>query len=194
MSERISISEFARRAGCNEKQVRRAIEGQRLAKGKDGKLNASDVAGVWRKPNRRTMLKRVGEATPAPVRTTQNVRATIIPEGERAAPPPKRARTRPSDDAGPTSFDRALQLKETYLGRLKQLEYDQKAGRVVVAEDVAKAVGAEYARVRTRLLSIPAERAPEIHRQRSVREVEALLRSVIVEALGELTLDGAPST
>ncbi|WEK32930.1 MAG: hypothetical protein P0Y58_12295 [Candidatus Pseudomonas phytovorans] len=88
------------------------------------------------------------------------------------------------------NIDEARRVKENYLALRAQLEYDQDARLVVAVEDVARAVGDEYAKVRCRLLSIPAEHAPRIFRFRSVLEVQDALHGVIVEALEELTRDG----
>ncbi|MBB5414095.1 hypothetical protein [Paraburkholderia atlantica] len=88
-------------------------------------------------------------------------------------------------------LDEARRVKENYLALLNQLEYDEKAGAVVDATEVAAAVGSEYAKVRTRLLAIPAEQAPRVHRCKTVAEVQAVLQEIIVEALEELTRDGA---
>lgn len=88
------------------------------------------------------------------------------------------------------TIDEAKQMKENYLALLNQLEYDQKSGAVVLVSDVAKAVGEEYAKVRTRLLAIPAEQAPRVHRLKTVTEVQDVLQELITEALEELTRDG----
>jgi hypothetical protein len=87
------------------------------------------------------------------------------------------------------SFEEARRVKENYLALLNQLEYDKESGLVVEAAEVAKAVGAEYAKVRTRLLAIPAEQAPRVHRLRTVNEVQDCLHELIQEALEELTKD-----
>jgi hypothetical protein len=91
-------------------------------------------------------------------------------------------------------YDEARCMKENYLALLNQLEYDQKSGLVVAVADVAKAVGEEYAKVRTKLLAIPAEQAPLIHRLRTVLEVQDALQEMIVHALEELTRDGVGGT
>lgn len=54
------------------------------------------------------------------------------------------------------SMDEARRVKENYLALLNQLEYDQKSGLVVMVSEVAALVGAEYAKVRTRLSSAAA--------------------------------------
>ncbi|MCA8026491.1 hypothetical protein [Burkholderia cepacia] len=89
------------------------------------------------------------------------------------------------------SFDEARRFKENYLGLMAQLEYDRDSGLVVDVSEVAKTVGAEYAKVRTRLLSIPAEQAPRLHRCKTPAELQDMLQEVITEALEELTRDGA---
>ncbi|QNB13445.1 hypothetical protein G5S35_17605 [Paraburkholderia tropica] len=88
-------------------------------------------------------------------------------------------------------FDEARCFKENYLGLKAQLEYDRDSGLVIDVAEVAKAVGTEYAKVRTRLLSIPAEQAPRLHRCKTPAELQDMLQEVITEALEELTRDGA---
>jgi phage terminase Nu1 subunit (DNA packaging protein) len=88
------------------------------------------------------------------------------------------------------TLDEARLMKEKYLAFLNRLEYDKESGLVVESAVVAQAVGAEYARVRTRLLSIPAEQAPYLHRLKTVTEVQDALQQMITDALEELTKDG----
>jgi hypothetical protein len=87
------------------------------------------------------------------------------------------------------NVEEAKRIKESYLALLNQLEYDTKSGLVVMAADVAREVGQEYAKVRTRLLSIPSEQAPQIHRLKTVAEVQDALLACITEVLEELKLD-----
>jgi hypothetical protein len=90
-------------------------------------------------------------------------------------------------DVDNTSFDEARRIKEVYLALLNRLDYETKSGQVVMVADAAKLVGEEYAKVRTRLLSIPSNWAPQVHRCKTVAEVNALLERAIIEALEELT-------
>lgn len=194
-SARLTVREFARQAGCDEKQVRRAIGKGLLAKDCNGLLAATEVDGQWRKPNRRGVAK-IATAGADNVRTRSFVRsgADKLEVSARDDETPEEAAERIVAAAGDLlPLAKALELKENYLARHQQLSYDLKARSVVMIEEVAKAVGAEYATVRTKLLAIPAERAPAIHRLRTVVEVEDLLRSVIAEALGGLTLDRDPA-
>lgn len=193
-SARLSVRAFARLAGCDEKEVRRAIEKGALTRGGDQKLSAADVNGAWRKPNRRGVEKLAAREA----RTNETVRTqpgrskarVDVRTGETA----EEAAERIVQESGLLSLPEALKLKENYLARHQQLAYDLKAGSVVLIADVADKVGAEYATVRKKMLAIPSERAPAIHRCKTVLEVEDMMRSVIVEALEGLTLDGSPAT
>jgi hypothetical protein len=52
-AEFISIREFARRDGCDDKLVRRAVKSGKLAVSEDGRVDASQVGSAWRRTNRR---------------------------------------------------------------------------------------------------------------------------------------------
>lgn len=93
-------------------------------------------------------------------------------------------------NGAPWDFDEARRVKENYLALLNQLDYDTKSGKVVLASEVAEIVGNEYAKVRTRLLAMPAEHAPRLQRLKTVTEVQDALQELITEALEELTRDG----
>lgn len=90
----------------------------------------------------------------------------------------------------PYNLDEARRIKENYLALLNQLEYDQKSGAVVAVQDVAKVWSDLLARVRTRLLAIPSEVAPQAHRMKTVPEVQEAIRSSVTAALEELTSAG----
>lgn len=69
MSEGLTNVEFAERAGCHEKQVRRAIQKGLLHKGPDGLLDAAQLDTPWRRQNRRTTARASDNS--------QNVRASV---------------------------------------------------------------------------------------------------------------------
>ncbi len=100
---------------------------------------------------------------------------------------PAQAAERIALSVAPHSFEEARRIKENYLALLNQLEYDKQSGAVVAVADVAATVGSSYARVRTKLLAIPAEQAPRLHRLKSVPEVEDALHAMLTAALEELT-------
>jgi|SRR5665647_1014382 len=176
----ISAREFARRSDCDVKQVRRAISSGKLKRNDDGTLDPSQLEIGWRKPIRSSRScgdkKKVSSQMSSGVLTSDEppaiIAARIVTEAMELLP-----------------LAEAIQLKENYNARLKQLEYDKLSGEVVLSDAVLKEVGEEYAKVRTRLLAIPSEQAPRIHRLKTVAEVHAVMQEIIIEALEELTMD-----
>lgn len=73
---------------------------------------------------------------------------------------------------------------------LAALEEQELDGSLVRVEDVAEAVGAEYANVRARLLAIPSKTAPVVASETDTATVHELIRQSVHEALAELTADG----
>jgi hypothetical protein len=90
----------------------------------------------------------------------------------------------------PHSQTEAERIKENYLALLRQLEYDTKSAAVIPVQDNVRLWTAACARLRTRLLAIPAEQAPMLHRLKTVAEVQDALLAIITEALEELSRDG----
>lgn len=136
MSERLSISEFARREGCDEKQVRRAIQRGMLDKDDDGLLDAARVHSGWRKANRRTLAN-------ASDNGADNV--NLSGSGEALL-----------------SYPRALQKKENYLARLRELEYQQKAGELIEMSVAQNVVFELFREARNAWLAWPVRFGPLI--------------------------------
>jgi hypothetical protein len=95
----ISIREFARREGCNDKLVRRALEGGKLKANPDGSLDPALVGTGWRHGNRHAApaADTSADTLSAPVRTPPAV--TVEFEGQPHGGALRRARRPdPSDD------------------------------------------------------------------------------------------------
>ena len=173
----ISRREFARRAGCDEGLVRRAIKHGKLSLSADGQLDPALVSTDWRPPSRGADKGADKVRTRRPVRTAPPLSA---PQLEESA-------ARLVERHGVLPIGEALALKETYLARLRQLEYDTKVGKVALIEDIAEAVGEQLAIVRRRLLAIPSNVAPVVARLSSPGEVQAAIMKAVTEALEELS-------
>lgn len=171
----ISIREFARRESCDKTIVRRAITAGRLAALPNGNLNPSLVGTPWR--GSRSKQTKAGDTVPiaAPMHGE-----TIEEEAKRL--------TATAASQFATKAD-AEKVKETYLALLRKLEFDEKSGEVVKISSVAKRVGEEYARVRSRLISIPAEVAPALAAMKTAEAVRDFLEKEITQVLMELSAD-----
>ena len=98
-----------------------------------------------------------------------------------------------SEDGLDLSAERARLAKEQ--ADAKEMENAVGRGDLVYIEDVAKQIENQLTKARTRLLGVPTKVAPEAHASATVREVQTLIESAIVEALNELVgySQGEPS-
>ena len=164
----LSIREFAKREGCDEKMVRRAIKTGHLKK--DGQGVSSDFVGTsWRR-------RKNGSA---PVVTAK--------DGETPEQAAERLTLKLFEEF-PTKAD-AERVKETYLALMRKVEFDRMRGTVCLVSDVAHEVSAEYSRMRSRLIPIGAQLAPKLAMLKSASEIQALIDKQIGEALEELAYD-----
>ena len=95
-----------------------------------------------------------------------------------------------AENGAPYSHAEAVRVKENFLALLRQLEFDVKSGAVVPIDVVMAGIVEQYARVRTKMLSIPTRVAPRAAMLKSADEVRALIEAEVHQALQELTLDG----
>ncbi|WP_260927389.1 hypothetical protein [Novosphingobium sp. 9] len=75
-AELISIREFARRDGCDDKLVRRAVKSGKLRVSEDGRIDSALVGSDWRKTNRRAA--RSADTGPAKGADIQKVSAPNV--------------------------------------------------------------------------------------------------------------------
>lgn len=171
MAAMIAIREFARREGCSHTAVQNAIRDGYLTALPNGKLDPALVGTGWRKQPRKPPSDEDATVDAAATEAAARMLARI---------------------GAPHSAAEAERIKENYLAFLRQLEYDQKSAAVVYRVDAAAAAGAKFAKVRTKLMAIPAEWAARIHRCKSPAEVQDVLMTAVVHALEELSGGDAP--
>ena len=138
--------------------------------------------------NREGNSEEAQNSSTAPSTAEQNERDITIRPGESAEEAAVRlvATLNPDMD-----YDEARRVEMNYRALKSQLEYDRDSGIVVLVADVAKAVGAEYAKTRTKLLSLPSSLAPKLLRLKTAPDMCNALEQAITAALEELTLDAA---
>lgn len=183
MAQGLSDRAAAKSAGCSHTAIAKAKANGRLPALPDGSVSpaALEKWNADRSPSRGGKQLRVAAKVAASI-------PLVAHAGETAA----QAIERIIAASGIPEHDRAEaeRIRENYNALLRQLEYDTKSALVVSAAEVAAMVGAEYAQVRTKMLAIPAEQAPRLHRLKTVTEIQDALMAMIVEALEGLTRDG----
>jgi hypothetical protein len=199
MSDGLSNRAAGKLAGCSHVAIAKAIEHGHLATLPDGKISP-EALDKWNAGRRSA---RGGNSKPV---TTQQVTKAGKPERVAMARLAKVAAIVDDIGEGATGEEVEAALtkhgiflsradaelhRDSYMARIRQLEYEQKAAKVIEVEHVAKIVGDSLARVRTRLLAIPAEQAPRLHRCKTVNELQDAILECITEALEELVTDAA---
>ena len=101
----------------------------------------------------------------------------------------RQRQTRGTPGPAPGTYAQAKTADTVYRARLRQLEYESRAGTFVRAEDVAHRWFELARTTRVRLMSIPARVAASIAATTDVHEVRTRLEQEIRTALIELADD-----
>ncbi|WP_240765428.1 cytochrome P450 [Escherichia coli] len=83
-------------------------------------------------------------------------------------------------------------IKEHFLAEMTRLEYEEKNGTLLPWKPIIDRVGAEYTRVRTRLVALAPEHGPRLRVLAGMTDDQgftAALQELIYEALNELAFD-----
>lgn len=126
----VTKREFAKLAGCDEKQVRRAIAAGKLNADADGKLDPALVSSGWRKPIRSS--KAVADSADISNVSAKSVRSVRTEEIVDGSDSPTEAAAKIVMALGAeNNLAEAIRIKENFNALLKQLEYEQKSGSLV---------------------------------------------------------------
>jgi hypothetical protein len=178
VSAGISLREFARRDGCSDKVVRRAIAAGSLIANGDGSLDPALVGTGWRKSNRRADTADKSADSPHPAADTP----LDILDPEIAA----------NLSAGNVSLAIADRVKANALA-LKHLLAARKAAGELVETDVAEAVLFEQARaIRDAWSSWPTRVGPLIAADLGLAP-EAVVESLTAHVHQQLAELGDPA-
>lgn len=166
MTTAISIREFARREGCSDTLVRRAVKQGRLRLSGENGLDASLVGTAWREGNAKgANSANTGANTPAnsshPVRTPPPARTEApLPVGDDEDLAGAADRLIKSGEVEMVDYAVALQRKENYLALLRQLEYEQKSGSLVDLDTARAILFEEFRAQRDAWLNWPTRVGP----------------------------------
>ena len=157
-------------------------------------LQSQVNAGQVRSHEGKVRLREVLEDRAANIDLTRSRRRAGDGDALHTAAADQSADQPSADDDPPVLVDgkalpyaEARALKETYLARLRQLEFDLKSGEVAPIADVVSQVTSDYARVRNKLLGIGALTAPRLAITRSADEAKAIVDGAVHDALAELS-------
>ena len=177
----LSIRAYAQHRGVSHTAVAKAIKAGRISVEPDGKIDPAKADAQWARNTLPSQNLNPGVSKPAPKVATRPV--STVSSGEAQAPLETRA-------AAP-DYQTSRAIREAYAARLAKLEFEERTGKLLNADEV-KVKHFNLARLlRDRIQQIPRKLAPQIVAavvaQPDQRVVEDLLMEAIREALEELS-------
>lgn len=188
----LSIREFARREGCSDTLVRRAITQGRLKAKKDGTLDPALIGSPWRQANATASKPDAMPARPAssrrPAGSQGSAGSTLGDDDSLEADA-----SRLLNEGEGVDYAEALRRKENWLALLRQLEYEQKSGALVELA-VAQAVLFEASRgQRDAWLNWPAKIGPLLAAELGLEEADRVTEALTAHVHKQISDLGEPA-
>ena len=183
----LSIRAYAQHRGVSHTAVAKAIKAGRISKEPDGTIDPAKADAQWARNTLPSQNQNTGAVKPAAKVATPPVSTPVstAPVANRELQPPLETRAAAPD------YQTSRAIREAYAARLAKLEFEERTGKLLNADEV-KVKHFNLARLlRDRIQQIPRKLAPQIVAavvaQPDQRVVEDLLMEAIREALEELS-------
>ena len=183
----LSIRAYAQHRGVSHTAVAKAIKAGRISVEPDGKIDPAKADAQWARNTLPSQNLNTGAVKPAPKVATPpfSTPVSTAPVANRELQPPLETRAAAPD------YQTSRAIREAYAARLAKLEFEERTGKLLNADEV-KVKHFNLARLlRDRIQQIPRKLAPQIVAavvaQPDQRVVEDLLMDAIREALEELS-------
>ena len=178
----LSIRAYAQHRGVSHTAVAKAIKAGRISVEADGKIDPAKADAQWARNTLPSQNLNTGASKSAPKVATPTV---STPVSNREVSTPLETRVNAPD------YQTSRAIREAYAARLAKLEFEERTGKLLNADEV-KVKHFNLARLlRDRIQQIPRKVAPQIVAavvaQPDQRVVEDLLMEAIREALEELS-------
>lgn len=199
MAEGLSLREFGRQLDVTGEAVRKAIKTGKIPaecvthdeKGWPRIIDPQRAAEAWGRNRSPTMVRDKAALAAGAKRGWAQRRGEDPPpedEADEAAPPPAGG---PPLRAGSNlpSITESKAITEAYKARMAKLEYEEKAGKLVNADQVKVKFVSMVTAAKTKLMGVPSKAKSRIPTL-TVRDIE-VLEDLIAEALEEVALGGS---
>ena len=182
----LSIRAYAQHRGVSHTAVAKAIKAGRISKEPDGTIDPAKADAQWARNTLPSQNLNTGATKPAPKVATPAVSTPVSTGSSRELQPPMETGRISAPD-----YQTSRAIREAYVARLAKLEFEERTGKLLNADEV-KVKHFNLARLlRDRIQQIPRKLAPQIVAavvaQPDQRVVEDLLMEAIREALEELS-------
>lgn len=150
------------------------------------RLNKTEIADVFG-----VSLQTVEQWVRKGLACEKSARELLFNSAQVAAFLERQAEIRAAESAKPADLEEARARKTAAEAELAEIAVAKARGQLVEIDLVAKAVSDEYAATRAKLLSLPSKLGPTLAIETASIACQDLIERGIVEALEELSTDGA---
>jgi geranylgeranyl pyrophosphate synthase len=181
----------AKLAGCSHVAIAKAKKRGRLLTLFDGSIDP-DALQKWQRERRAPRGGNVSgnqrTVTTSKTVATDPVKLAVIAKERSGDPLCEEAISLLTDEGVFANRADAERHRDSYVARLRQLEYEEKAGKLLPADAVREAISVCCNKVKTRLLAMPSEIAPAVYQCGSAAKAHGLIAQYVDEALAELVV------
>jgi len=182
----LSIRGYARHRGVSHTAVRKALATGRITLAEDGKIDPQSADEQWTTST--NLSKPRNSITGVPKKR----RALGSPSDALGSPGFDEPVAPPLAEAGATrlasSYAASRAAREAYLARLAKLDFEQRSGKLVDADEVRVQIFGLGRRMRDALMGLPDRLAPVLAGQTDQAEIHRLLAQEIMASLAELSI------
>ena len=187
--EGLSIRAYARHRGVSHTAVRKALASGRITANDDGTIDPALADEAWATSTNLSKPRNSVIGTPKAPRSIlvapRTANGTV--DAEPLSPPKGSA----SPGRLASSYADSRAARESYLARLAKLEFEERSGKLVDADDVRAQVFALGRRMRDAMLALPDRVSPVLVAQADPAVIHQVLTEEIQSCLSELSV--APS-
>lgn len=177
----LSIRAYAQHRGVSHTAVGKAIKAGRIPQESDGTIDPAKADAAW---ERNTLPSQNLNATAKPVETrvatTPKVSTAQVSTREVSTPLETTRATAPD-------YQTSRAIREAYAARLAKLEYEERTGKLISAEDVSVRTFNLARRMRDRMLTLPRRLCAAFAAEQDARTIEQHMEDEIRQALEELS-------
>ena len=181
----MGIREYARYRGVAPSAVSKAIASGRITKEPDGSIDPAKADAAWGRNTSPAQQRKPDPESPKPMPLPVQipVKPTLPLQ-----PAPRQVEPDPGNGgvASP-NYQVSRAIRETYNAKLTRLDYEERMGKLLKAEEVAADAYETARRVRDRLLGIPSRTAAVLASETDAKTIERLLDQELRAALEELS-------
>ena len=182
---RLTIRGYARHRGVSHTAVRKAIAAGRIGTDAEGNIDPTQADEQWASST--NLSKPRNSVTGVPkLRRDPAAPPEVLGVAAPAEPMPEV----PSEGGATrlvSSYAASRAAREGYAARLTKLEYEQRSGKLVDADEVRAHLFGLSRRMRDALLGIPDRLAPVLVGQSDQAVIHQLITEELMTSLGELS-------